>query len=104
MAGGVGKGCMESGLPGGAAEEEYELSAAAANPIRYISALLEPRAIATESRLAVVIDRLVRLAQATDVNPQSRVAKLMNERDRFDAQIAAARGGPVTPLTHPQAP
>ncbi len=96
-------GFLERRFPAGAAEEEYELSAAAANPIRYISALLEPRAIATESRLAVVIDRLVRLAEATDVNPQSRVAKLMIERDRLDAQIAAAREGRLNPLTDSQA-
>jgi len=96
-------GFLERRFPVGAAEEEYELSAAAANAIRYMSALLEPRATATESRLAVVIDRLVRLAEATDVKPQSRVAKLMIERDRLDAQIAAAREGRLNPLTDSQA-
>jgi len=96
-------GFLERRFPAGTAEEEYELSAGAANAIRYMSALLEPRATATESRLAIVIDRLVRLAEATDVNPQSRVAKLMLERDRLDAQIAAAREGLLNPLTDSQA-
>jgi len=96
-------GFLERRFPAGAAEEEYELSAAAANAIRYISALLEPRSTATESRLAVVIDRLVRLAEETDLNPQSRVARLMAERERLDAEIAAARAGRLTALTDSQA-
>jgi|SRR5579885_3569346 hypothetical protein len=66
------EGYLERRFPAGAAEEEYELSAAAASAIRFITGLAEPRSAATESRLAIVIQQLVKLAEETDTNPESR--------------------------------
>src|SRR5216683_1188037 len=44
------EGYLERRFPSGAAEEEYEISSAAATAIRFSSALAEPRTAATESR------------------------------------------------------
>jgi hypothetical protein len=87
------EGYLERRFPSGAAEEEYELSSAAAIAIRFISGLAEPRIAATESRLALVIQQLVRLAEETDSNPETRVASLLSERERIDRQIDEIRSG-----------
>jgi hypothetical protein len=92
-------GFLERRFPSGAAEEEYELSAATANAIRFIASLAAPRSAATESRLAVVIQQLVKLAEETDPNPETRAAKLLSERDRLDREIEKIRGGNVEPMS-----
>jgi hypothetical protein len=91
-------GYLERRFPPGATEEEYELSAAAASAIRFVSGLVEPRTMATESRLAVVIQQLVRLSSETDANPETRIAALQAERARIDEQIAAIRQGRLQSL------
>jgi Protein of unknown function (DUF3375) len=57
----LAQGWLTRRFPAGASEEEYELTADAASAIRSISALLKPRLAATESRLATVIQQLVRM-------------------------------------------
>lgn len=69
-------GYLERRFPPGATEEEYQLSAASAGAIRLMSSLVERRAMATESRLAIVLQQLVRLAEETDPNPRTRAAAL----------------------------
>jgi hypothetical protein len=91
-------GYLERRFPPGATEEEYELSAAAAGALRFAAGLVEPRTMATESRLAVVIQQLVRLAEETDANPETRIATLQAERDRIDGQIQAIRQGRLQSL------
>jgi hypothetical protein len=94
-------GYIERRFPAGAAEEEYELSSAAASAIRFVAGLAEPRMTATESRLAVVIQQLVSLADETDANPGSRAARLLAERERIDREIDAVRQGHLTSLVVP---
>ena len=94
----LAKGYLTRQFPSGASEEEYELSTAATQAIRLVSALIEPRASATESRLATVIQQLVRLAEETDIDPRSRIATLMAERERLDRDIDAIREGRLTAL------
>ncbi|MEO8591740.1 MAG: DUF3375 domain-containing protein [Candidatus Solibacter sp.] len=96
-------GYLERRFPAGATEEVYEVSSAAAAATRFIAGLAEPRSVATESRLAVVIQQLVKLAEETDANPETRVARLLVERDRLDRQIERLRGGNVDTLSGPQA-
>jgi hypothetical protein len=96
-------GYIERRFPASAAEEQYELSSAATIGIRFIASLIEPRTAATESRLAAVIQQLVRLADETDIDPETRVAKLLAERNRIDREIEAVRQGRVKPLTDLQA-
>lgn len=96
-------GYIERRFPTGATEEQYELSSAATIAIRFIAGLVEPRTAATESRLAAVIHQLTRLADETDIDPETRVAKLLAERDRIDREIEAVRQGRAKPLTDLQA-
>jgi Protein of unknown function (DUF3375) len=97
------QGWLTRRLPAGASEEEYELSAEAADAIRFLSSLIKPRTAATESRLASVIAQLAQLAQQTDPDPQRRITALMAERDRIEQQIAVLRGGTVTTLADERA-
>lgn len=87
-------------LPAGASEEQYELSAEAVAAIRFAVGLRERRALATESRLSVVLDQLARLAEDTDPNPETRIAAKHAERARIDREIEfmIARGAePLAP-------
>ena len=99
----LSKGWFERRFPAGAAEEEYELSAAAASAIRFVASLIAPRVSATESRLATVIHELVRLAEDTDSDPQSRIASLIAERNRIDEHIQAVQQGKVKAISEEQA-
>ncbi len=80
-------------FPPGASEEEYELTAGAAGAIRFANSMIEHRTTATESRLSTVIQQLVRLAEETDANPETRVAALRAERARIDREIEAVQRG-----------
>jgi hypothetical protein len=79
-------------------EEEYEASAAAAQAIRFADELSAQRTVATESRLGLVIGQLAQLAEETEPDPETRAARLLRERDRLDARIAAVRAGHLKPL------
>ena len=65
--------------------------------------LAEPRIAATESRLGVVMQQLIKLAKETDANPESRAASLLAERDRLDQEIQKVRTGRVESLADAQA-
>jgi hypothetical protein len=91
-------GFVERTFQPGASEEEYELSAPAVRAIQFAQSLTEKRAIATESRLSLVIGELQRLAEQTEIDPELRVAALARERDRLDAQIEAVRAGRLEAL------
>jgi hypothetical protein len=94
----LAKGFLERRLPEGASEEEYELSAQTAQAIRFVSTLDTPRSAATESRLSLVIQQLVRLAEQTETDPTTRLQALYAERDRLDAEIARVGTGKVAAL------
>jgi hypothetical protein len=89
----VAQGWLTRRLPAGASEEVIELSADALSALRFVAAQVQPRSAATESRLATVTRQLVKLAEATDPNPQSRIESLLAERDRLDAEIERVRSG-----------
>ncbi|MFC3653952.1 DUF3375 domain-containing protein [Dyella humi] len=94
----LAKGFLERRLPEGASEEEYELSAQTAQALRFVSTLDTPRSAATESRLSLVIEQLVRLAEQTETDPTTRLQALYAERDRLDAEIARVSIGKVAAL------
>lgn len=81
------EGWLTRRLVAGASEEVFELTAEAANALRFIASILKPRAAATESRLAAVIQQLARLAEETDPNPRTRIEALRAERNRIDREI-----------------
>ena len=97
------EGWLERRLPEGAEEEEFELSTAASQALRLVSALQSTRAVATESRLSLVMDQLSKLAQDTDANPESRLERLYEERRRIDAEIDAVSSGRVEILSEDRA-
>lgn len=87
----------------GATEEEYELSAPAVRAIQFLQSLAERRAIATESRLSLVIGQLQQLAEQTETDPEVRVQALLRERERLDIEIEAVREGRIEALTEERA-
>lgn len=70
---------------------------------RGLASLQRPRAAATESRLASVMQQVLRLAEETDANPATRLARLQAERDRIDAEIAQVQRGGVQTLPQDRA-
>jgi hypothetical protein len=95
-------GWLERSYSGGG-EEEYELTAGAMQAMRFLQGLSEQRAVATESRLALVIQQLARLAEQTEPDPQTRVDRLLRERERIDAEIEAIRAGRLETLAEDRA-
>ncbi|TXH64215.1 MAG: DUF3375 domain-containing protein [Thermomonas sp.] len=98
VAGWLSQGFLERRLPEGASEEEYELAAQATQAIRFITSLEAPRSAATESRLSLVIQQLVQLAEQTETDPAARLTALYAERDRIDAEISRVSAGKVATL------
>jgi len=94
----LNEGWLERRYPEGAGEEEYELSVAAQQALRVVGGLQSARPVATESRLALVIDQLAQLSRATDADPNSRLEQLYEDRKRIDAQIEAVALGQVDVL------
>lgn len=86
-------GYLERRFPPGATEEEYELSTATVEAIRFLSTIAEPHSAATESRLSLVIQALVGLAEDTDTDKYRRIDRLMAEQARIDKEIDAIQKG-----------
>lgn len=103
VAGWLSEGYLERRFLPGAAEEEYELSTAAVEAIRYVSGLTKPHSAATESRLTLVIDALARLAEDTDTDKFRRIDRLMAEQARIDKEIDAIQKGQMRVLPHAKA-
>ncbi len=96
-------GYVERRFLPGEPEEQYELSAAAAEAIRFVQSLNTSYTAATESRLSLVIDALVRLAEDTDTDKARRISRLIAERDRIDREIEAVERGEAKVLSAPTA-
>lgn len=96
-------GLLERTYEPGASEEVYELSAGAMRAIQFCESLTQRRAVATESRLSLVIHSLVQLAEQTETDPELRVQNLLRERERIEAEIEAIRGGRLEPLPEDRA-
>lgn len=94
----LASGWLERRFPEGSNEEQYELTTAAITALRFLAGMDTTRSVATESRLALVIQQLVQLAHQTDADPHSRLDELLADRERLDAQIAAVSEGRVEVL------
>lgn len=86
-------GYLKRRFPPGATEEEYELSTATVEAIRFLSAIAEPHSAATESRLSLVIQALLGLAEDTDTDKYRRIDRLIAEQTRIDKEIDAIQKG-----------
>ncbi len=96
-------GFLERSYQADATEEEYELSTAAMQAVRFVQTLEDDRAVATESRLSVVMQQLVQLAEQTEPDPRLRVEALLRERQRIDDRIEAIQAGNLQILSDEQA-
>lgn len=94
----LSSGWLTRRLAPGAAEEEFSMTPEAANAVRFIIGTTQPRRSATESRLAIVISQLSRLAEETDDDRKSRLEYLLAERERLDREIERVNNGEVTTL------
>lgn len=92
------EGWLTRRLPVGAQEEQYELTTDAITAIRFLQGVLQPRATATESRLATVMQQLTKLAEDTNPDPTSRRAALLAERERIDRELEQLGTGIVETL------
>jgi len=101
VAGWLTDGYLVRRFPPGAGEEEYELSSAAVEAVRFLSGMAQPHSAATESRLALVIQALVRLTEDTDTDKIRRIERLTAEQARIDKEIDAIEKGRMRVL--PQA-
>ncbi|MEO8179821.1 MAG: DUF3375 domain-containing protein [Deltaproteobacteria bacterium] len=99
----LAEGWLTRRLAPGAHEEDFELSADAATAIRFVTSLLKRRTLATESRLALVQQQVLKLAEETDSNPATRIEALLAERARIDRELEAVRGGVFTALSEHRA-
>ena len=97
------EGYLERRFPAGATEEEYELSTAAVEAIRFLSSLEQPHSAATESRLALVIQALVKLAEDTDTDKSRRIERLEAEKTRIEKEIEAIQEGRMRVIPYPSA-
>ena len=89
----VSEGFLERRFPPEVTEEEYELSTAAVEAIRFVSSIEQPHSAATESRLALVIQALVKLAEDTDEDKTRRIERLLSEQERISREIDAIKKG-----------
>ena len=100
IAGWLSDGYLNRRFLPGATEEEYELSTAAVEAIRFVSGLVQPHSAATESRLTLVIEALARLAEDTDTDKFSRIERLEAEQVRIEKEIEAIMKGQMRVLPH----
>ncbi|MDR2731575.1 MAG: DUF3375 domain-containing protein [Treponema sp.] len=103
IAGWLAEGFLERRFPAGVTEEEYELSTATVEAIRFLSSMDQPHSAATESRLALVIQALVKLAEDTDTDKSRRIDRLKTEQVRIEKEIEAIQQGKMRILPHPSA-
>jgi hypothetical protein len=98
VAGWLADGYLERRFPPGASEEEYELTTATVEAIRFVSSMEQPYSAATESRLALVIQALVHLAEDTDQDKHRRIDRLLAEQTRISKEIEAIQSGQIRVL------
>ena len=96
-------GYLLRSFPPGAVEEEYELSTDAVRALRFVEGLETQRAVATETRLSLVIQQLRELAERTESDPAVRLEALLRERARLDAEIETVRAGRLETLPEERA-
>jgi hypothetical protein len=94
----LNNGYLERRFPANSSEEVYELSTSAVEAIRFVSGMVKPHSAATESRLALVIDALVRLSEETDNDKLRRIDRLTAEKVRIDKEITAIHNGQIRVL------
>lgn len=99
----VGSGWLNRRIIGEDSEESYELSAAAQSALRWSDEIAQPRTLATESRLSIVIEGVVSLANETNPDSSERIALMIKSRDELDVKIRQGMSGNLTLMNDQQA-
>lgn len=94
----LSQGLLERTLPYGSDEDVYSLTTASADAIRFVTEMEKPRAEATESRLALVIDALDTLEEDTDADVERRRRRLTDEMRRLRRELDAVDRGEIRVL------
>ena len=76
-------------------EPEYDLTPASEKAIDWLRSLEQKQFIGTESRLLTVFDLLETILQATQTDPEQRIAELERQKAAIDAEIASLQRGAV---------
>ena len=84
--------------PTAAREESVELSRSAADAVRFLGALEQPRSAVTSSRLSTVTGLLGALAAESDTDPASRLEALHHRRAELDDEIRRIESGEIRVL------
>lgn len=82
-------GFLQRRLHPGDAEDSYELTPGAIDAIRFAFGLERPQTAATESRLALVVNALVDLADQTDADKARRIDRLEEQKADIQREIDA---------------
>ena len=81
-----------------AREETVELSRAAADVMRFVATVEQPRSAVTSSRLSNVTGLLDALAKESDPDAANRIDALRRQRTQIDAEIEQIQAGEFHPL------
>ncbi len=84
-------------------QEVFEPSPDAMAALAFTRGLREPRRVATESRLATIVDRIGTLALAIDANVERRTQDLLRKREELDAELRELEAGHVETMDEDRA-
>jgi flagellar motility protein MotE (MotC chaperone) len=82
-------------LPPQGDEPEYDLTPASEKAISWLYSLEQKQFIGTESRLLAVFELLENILQATQTDPEQRIAELQHQKAAIDEEITSLQHGAV---------
>ncbi len=87
------KGWLRKFYPRGSDEVHYDLMPWVEKALAWLESLVQRPFIGTESRLMTIFDLLNQMVQGTEVDAQSRIDALEQQKAEIDAQLARVREG-----------
>lgn len=93
---------MRKYYPPSSDEPEYDLTPATEKVVEWIQSLTQRQFVGTESRLLTVFQLLREIVQATETDPEVRIAELERRRAEIDAELARLRQGRLEPYNPTQ--
>lgn len=92
------RGWLRSYYPADSDEVHYEVTSAFEKAYAWVSALRDRDFVGTESRLHTIVELLRQIVHGTDIDPQSRLAVLKEQRSEIDRRIAQVESGDIAML------
>ena len=81
--------------PANSDEPHYDITPATEKAIDWLTSLEQRKFVGTESRLMTVFELLHQLAEGTETDPWTRIAKLERRKTEIDAEIRRLRDGHI---------